>query len=111
MGKGKNKKGIVYSTDPEYDYEYDEQQEDETLSPEKQNLIVSLDNKNRKGKAVTLVSGFIGTESDLKDLAKSLKQYCGTGGSAKDGEIIVQGDTRKKVSEYLNNKGYRNKVR
>lgn len=111
MGKGKNKKGIVYSTNPDYEYEFDSKEEAETLPANEQNLVVSLDNKNRKGKAVTLITGFIGNEDDLKDLSKSLKQHCGTGGSAKDNEIIIQGDSRKKVGEYLNNKGYRVKVR
>ena len=91
MSNKNDKKGrvnVVYSTNPDFRYEYDEENETETLAPEKQNLRVTLDSKQRKGKTVTLVQGFVGTEDDLKELAKLLKNKCGVGGSVKDGEII-----------------------
>lgn len=106
MGKDwKNRLGMVYSTDKEYEYEHG-QREEETLQPSNQKLKVSLDKKNRKGKAVTLVEGFVGTEEDLKVLGKDLKTKCGVGGSAKDGEIIIQGDARDKVIKLLLSQGY-----
>lgn len=107
MGK-KNKpdtRGFVYSTDPKFKFE-EEQTSDETLLPSQQNLKVRLDTKHRAGKAVTLVEGFIGKEEDLADLGKKLKSFCGTGGSAKDGEIIIQGDQREKVIQWLSKNGY-----
>ena len=93
----KNRIHVVYSTDPNYNYEYNNETEDETLPPEKQNLRVMLDSKQRKGKTVTLVQGFVGREDDLKELAKLLKNKCGVGGSVKDGEIIIQGEVKEKV--------------
>lgn len=99
-------RGFVYSTDPGFRYEADEPQEQETLEPEKQKFRISLDTKQRAGKAVTLVTGFIGRPDDLEDLGKKMKQYCGTGGSVKDGEIIIQGDQRKKAEEYLRKHKY-----
>ena len=109
MGKNKNKKNVVYSTNPDYDYEYDGEEEVETLPPSEQLLYVSIDRKQRGGKSVVLVEGFVGTEEDLKDLGKLLKQKCGVGGSAKDGEITIQGDKRDKVMELLEKEGYRTK--
>lgn len=103
----KDRLGVVFSTGDNYDYDYEGQEEEETLDPEDQNLYVSLDRKHRKGKVVTLVEGFIGTEEDLKELGKTLKSKCGTGGSAKDGEIIIQGDKKGKVYEILISMGYR----
>ena len=103
----KDRLGVVFSTSDEYDYSYDDQEEEDTLDPEDQNLYVSLDRKHRKGKTVTLVEGFIGTEEDLKDLGKTLKSKCGTGGSAKDGEIIIQGDKKEKVYDILVSMGYK----
>lgn len=99
-------KGFVYSTDPSFRFDEAEQQSKETLSPEKQKLRIQLDTKQRAGKAVTLVTGFVGLPDDLDDLGKKVKQYCGTGGSVKDGEIIIQGDQRKKVDEYLRKNMY-----
>lgn len=99
-------KGFVYSTDPGFRFEEPEQQDQETLVPEKQRLRILLDTKQRAGKAVTLVTGFVGLADDLEDLGKKMKQYCGTGGSVKDGEIIIQGDQRKKVEEYLRKNKY-----
>ncbi len=94
-------KGFVYSTDPGFRFDKEEQKDQETLAPGKQKLRVTLDTKQRAGKAVTLVTGFIGKEDDLEELGKKVKQYCGTGGSVKDGQIIIQGDQRKKVEEYI----------
>jgi len=101
MSKKKpNSSGIVYSTDP--DFRMDEEvRREETLAPRAQKLRVRLDTKQRAGKAVTLVEGFMGKEEDLEDLGKKLKSYCGTGGSVKDGLIIIQGDQRDKVLQWL----------
>ena len=88
----KDRLGVVYSTNPDFEYNHDQEDDDSTPSPEKQNLRVMLDRKQRKGKVVTLVTGFTGKKEDLKDLGKALKSKCGTGGSVKNGEIIIQGD-------------------
>ncbi len=109
MGKNKNKKNVVYSTNPDYDYEYDEDEVEETLPPNEQLLYVSIDRKQRGGKSVVLVEGFVGEEEDLKDLGKLLKSKCGVGGSAKNGEITIQGDQRDKVIEVLEKEGYKTK--
>jgi translation initiation factor 1 len=100
-------RGFVYSTDPNFHFE-EEQQNLETLSPVQQKLRIRLDTKQRGGKAVTLVTGFIGKDDDLQDLGKKLKTFCGTGGAAKDAEIIVQGDQRDKVLQWLLKNGYSN---
>ncbi len=105
----KNRDGVVYSTG-DYDYSYDEGLEEETLSPGDQSLRVQLDKKARGGKKVTLVTGFVGAEDDLKELGKLLKNKCGVGGSAKSGEIIIQGDLRTKVGQILDLEGYRVKI-
>ncbi len=107
--KKKNRIGVMYSTDPDFEYDY-EQDELDTLEPNQQKLRVELDRKRRKGKQVTLITGFVGKEDDLKALAKILKSKCGVGGSAKDNEIIIQGDFRKKVGEILTDMGYKVKV-
>jgi len=107
--KKKERIGIMYSTNPDFDFEY-EQDEQDTLEPNQQKLRVELDRKRRKGKQVTLITGFVGTDDDLKSLAKVLKSKCGVGGSAKDKEIIIQGDFRKKVGEILTDMGYKVKV-
>ncbi len=98
--------GVVYSTNPDYQYQYDEELENETLAPAKQRLRVSLDRHHRGGKTVTLVTGFIGTDDDLQALGKLLKSRCGVGGAAKDGEIIVQGEHVEKVKQILTAEGY-----
>ncbi|MCB9188049.1 MAG: translation initiation factor [Flavobacteriales bacterium] len=107
MGKNKDKKNVVYSTNPNFQYEYEDEDELETLAPAEQLLYVSIDKKQRGGKAVVLVEGFVGTDEDLKELGKLLKSKCGVGGSAKDGEITVQGDNRDKVIEILEKEGYK----
>jgi translation initiation factor 1 len=99
-------KGFVYSTDPNFSFE-EEQSNEETLTPAQQKLKIRLDTKHRAGKAVTLVDGFIGKVEDLEDLGKKLKSFCGTGGSAKNGEIIVQGDQREKVLQWLLKNGFK----
>ena len=98
--KRSNTSGIVYSTDPEFRVEEDQPVE-ETLAPRQQKLRLRLDTKQRAGKAVTLVEGFGGKESDLEELGKKLKSLCGTGGSVKDGIILVQGDQRDKILQWL----------
>ena len=98
---------MVYSTNPDFKYQTGEEAEAETLPKDKQRLKVLLDTKNRKGKAVTLVTGFVGTSEDLNTLGKYLKVKCGVGGSVKDGEIIMQGDVRQKVAGLLRGLGFR----
>jgi translation initiation factor 1 len=102
----KDRLNIVYSTNPDFRYESEENEPDETLPKEKQPLRISLDKRNRKGKAVTLITGLAGSAEALEELGKFLKVKCGVGGSAKDGEIIVQGDLRNKVLELLQKEGY-----
>ena len=102
----KDRLNIVYSTNPDYGYEMEDDEEQTTLPAAQQRLRVQLDRKNRGGKVVTLVTGFVGTDNDLKELGKLLKSKCGVGGSAKDGEIIVQGDLRPKVLDILQKEGY-----
>lgn len=104
----KDRLGTVYSTNPDYEYEHSKgDEEPDTLEPSKQNLKVQRDKKQRKGKTVTLITGFIGKEDDLKELGKELKSKCGVGGSVKDGEIIIQGDFVDRVIEILQNKGFK----
>lgn len=103
----KNKVNVVYSTNPDFNFDFEEDHEMETLAPSQQNLKVMLDRKQRKGKEVTLIEGFIGTDDDLKDLGKSLKSKCGVGGSIKEGCIIVQGNQVSKIIELLKVEGYK----
>ena len=102
----KKRLGVVYSTNSEYTFETDGKEKQETAEPSQQKLYVKLDRKNRKGKSVTLVEGFVGTENDLKELGKELKSKCGVGGSAKDGLILLQGDFRDRVISLLKEKGF-----
>jgi len=107
MAKKKKRVEVLYATDPNYGYGYDDDNEDvETLEPYKQTLRVMIDRKQRKGKSVTLVAGFKGSIDDLKDLGKVLKSKCGVGGTVKDGEILIQGEVRDKVMEILKSDGY-----
>lgn len=99
--------GLVYSTDPNFKLPEEDDGEQETIDPSQQKLKIRLDTKHRAGKAVTLVEGFIGTTADMEELGKKLKSFCGTGGSVKDGEIIVQGDNRDKVLQWLLKNGYK----
>lgn len=102
----KKRLGVVYSTDPDFQYQTAQAQEEETPSPGRQRLVVRIDRRQRAGKQVTLVEGFRGRSEDLAALAKTLKTKCGVGGTAKDGEITIQGDLRDKVTELLIGMGY-----
>ena len=105
----KKRLGVVFSTNPDFAYQEEEDQEPETLEPSKQNLIVSIDRTGRGGKQVTLVTGFVGKADDLAEVGRALKVKCGVGGSAKDGEITIQGDFRDRVVTLLKEMGYRAK--
>ena len=105
----KKRLGVVFSTNPDFAYQEEEDQEPETLEPSKQNLIVSIDRKGRGGQQVTLVTGFVGKADDLAEVGRALKVKCGVGGSAKDGEITIQGDFRDRVVTLLKEMGYRAK--
>lgn len=102
----KKRLGVVYSTNKNFEYTQEEQKEEETLLPKSQRLLVSLDKRNRGGKQVTLITGFIGKEEDLCELGKTLKIKCGVGGTAKNGEITIQGDLRDKITNLLITMGY-----
>ncbi len=106
MNDWKDRLNVVYSTNKDFKYETEGEDEQDTIAKEKQQLRISLDKRNRKGKAVTLITGFVGTTEDMEELGKLLKIKCGVGGSAKDGEIIVQGDFRTKILELLQKEGY-----
>ena len=105
----KSRLGMVYSTNPDYQFEQEEIPEQETLPAKEQKLIVKIDKKGRGGKQVTVVEGFIGKDKDLEDLGKMLKSKCGVGGSVKDGIILVQGDQREKITNILTSLGYKAK--
>lgn len=102
----KKRLGVVYSTNPDFQYSSEEVSEEKTLEPSKQRLVVTIDRSHRAGKQVTLVKGFVGSSDDLAALGKTLKTRCGVGGTAKDGEITVQGDLRDKVTALLQSMGY-----
>lgn len=106
MNDWKKRLDIVYSTNPDYHYQEDGKGNEETIANAKQPLRISLDKRNRKGKAVTLITGFVGSDNDLQELGKKLKSKCGVGGSAKEGEIIIQGDQRTKILTILQDEGY-----
>lgn len=106
MADWKDRLGVLYSTNPDYEYQTKAQDEQQTLPASQQPLRISLSKKHRGGKEVTLVSGFVGTNQDLEALGKTLKTKCGVGGSSKDGEILVQGDQRAKVKKILLDMGY-----
>lgn len=101
---------IVHSTNPDFRYEDEEEEQIETLPPNQQNLIIRLDKKQRKGKQVTILTGFTGSSEDLKDLGRKLKSQCGVGGTVKDGEILIQGDFRNKIKAILEKLQYRCKL-
>lgn len=105
----KDRLGVVFSTNPDFKSESEEVEKAETLPPQQQNLRVSLDRKQRKGKSVTLVTGFVGNDEDLQALGKLLKTRCGVGGTAKNGEILIQGDFVVKVLDILVKSGYKAK--
>jgi len=102
----KDRLNIVYSTNRDFEYESYNEEEEETLPKDQQKLRVSIEKKGRGGKTVTLIKGFVGTEDDLKELAKSLKSQCGVGGTAKEGEIIIQGEFKQRIIDILKAKGY-----
>lgn len=105
----KKREGVVYSTNNDFEFNYNQSGESTTLPPQQQNLKVFLDKSMRAGKQVTLVTGFSGTSEDLDKLGKMLKSKCGVGGSVKDGEILIQGDHREKILQLLLQNGYKAK--
>lgn len=106
MAKKKEKLNIVYSTNPDFQFQFEEEETIETLSNNQQKLYVSIDRKQRAGKEVTLVEGFVGSDEDLKELGKLLKNKCGVGGTVKDNEIMIQGNFKDKIFELLMKEGY-----
>lgn len=107
MSKKQQKfQNVVYSTNPDFNYEMEQTDDIQTLPPQQQRLYVSIDRKQRAGKEVTLVEGFVGSDEDLKDLGKLLKSKCGVGGSVKDNEILIQGNFKQKIFELLLKEGY-----
>lgn len=104
--KKKEKVNIVYSTNPDFQFQFDEEEEIQTLPKAQQKLYVSIDRKRRAGKEVTLIEGFVGTDEDLKELGKILKSKCGVGGTAKDNEILIQGNFKEKIFDLLVKEGY-----
>lgn len=103
----KDRLGVVFSTNRDFNYENEDKDGQQTLPPQQQNIKVQLDSKKRNGKNVTLITGFIGAEDDLKAIGKTLKTKCGVGGTVKDGEILIQGDFCNKIIDILKNEGYK----
>lgn len=106
MADWKDRLGVLYSTNPDFEYTTEQVEEPDTLEPARQELRISLSKKQRGGKEVTLITGFVGREEDLAELGRLLRQRCGVGGSAKDGEILIQGDQRTKLRNLLPSLGY-----
>ena len=106
MADWKDRLGVLYSTNPDFEYPTEQVEEPDTLEPARQELRISLSKKQRGGKEVTLITGFVGREEDLAELGRLLRQRCGVGGSAKDGEILIQGDQRTKLRNLLPSLGY-----
>ncbi|MEI6815235.1 MAG: translation initiation factor [Bacteroidota bacterium] len=109
MSKNKKTIGVVYSTNPDFEYQNKEDNNAETLHPNQQNLKIWLEKNHRGGKTVSVIKGFIGQESDLENLGRKIKSSCGTGGTVKDGEILIQGDFRDKILALLIKEGYKAK--
>ena len=105
----KKRLGVVFSTNPDFAYTEHQEEVQQTLEPSRQRLVVSIDRRCRAGKQVTLVSGFVGSDEDLAELGRKLKIKCGVGGTAKNGEITIQGDFRDRITSLLNEMGYRAK--
>ena len=103
--------GLVYSTNPDFKLEQTNNEVTETLQPSQQKLKILLDKKQRAGKKVTLIEGFIGSQSDVEELGKKLKSFCGTGGAVKDGKMIIQGDNKDKVLQWLHKNGYTSSIK
>ena len=107
MAKKQQKiQNVVYSTNPNFAYEFEQSNDIQTLPPQQQRLYISIDRKQRAGKEVTLIEGFLGTEDDLKDLGTLLKSKCGVGGSVKDNEILIQGNFKQKIFDLLLKEGF-----
>ena len=102
----KDRLNVVYSTNPDFKYETDDEEEVATIDKKQQKLRVSIEKKGRGGKTVTVISGFVGTDDDMKDLGKMLKTRCGVGGSIKEGEILIQGEFKQRIIELLKAEGY-----
>lgn len=102
----KDRLNIVYSTNPDFSYQLDKEEEPATVDPKQQKLRVSIEKKGRGGKTVTVITGFIGSEDDLKELGRILKTKCGVGGAVKDGEILIQGEFKQRIIDLLKAEGY-----
>lgn len=102
----KSRLGMVYSTNPDFSFETDDEEEESTLQPGNQRLRVNIERKGRGGKTVTVVTGFVGSEDDLKELSRMLKTRCGVGGAVKEGEILIQGEWKPRIIQLLREAGY-----